>query len=202
MNTAQHDANAVASEDRLRAGVYALLAELLRMPPTAALYARLLGIDTTTDGTDDMARAWRTLHTAAATANPVAVAREFHALFIGLGRGELMPYGSWYLTGFLMEKPLGQLRADLARLGYERQETAHEPEDHAAALCEIMALLILDRDVPFTEQRAFFESHLGAWLEAFFRDLEKAPSAHFYRAVSQLGRAFIQLEHRYLTMPV
>jgi TorA maturation chaperone TorD len=113
-----------------------------------------------------------------------------------------VPYGSWYLTGFLMEKPLGDLRRDLAELGYERQENVHEPEDHVAALCEVMALLISDDGLPFGSQRRFFETHVSSWIETFFNDLEQAKAADFYRAVGRLGGAFIRLEKQYLSMPV
>jgi len=190
------------SEERLRAGVYALLANLLAAAPDAGMLARLEAIAIPPGGErrDAMAGAWAGLKQAAQQAPPEAIRGEYHALFIGLGRGELMPYGSWYLAGFLMEKPLGALRRELAALGYERREDLAEPEDHAAALCEVMALLVRDEAVALDAQRAFFDAHVGSWLERFFEDLEAAPSAGFYRAVGRLGRAFLALEQRYLAM--
>jgi TorA maturation chaperone TorD len=126
---------------------------------------------------------------------------EFHDLFIGLGRGELMPYASWYLTGFLMERNLGLLRDDLARLGIERDPSVVEPEDHMAALCEVMLLLIREgRD--FEEQARFFDRHLARWCGAFFADLSGAKSAIFYRNLGRFGTAFFQLEQRYFSMQV
>ena len=127
---------------------------------------------------------------------------EYQALFVGVGRGELVPYGSWYMTGFLMEKPLGELRRDLARLGIERQQQVREPEDHAAALCEVMALLISDPDFAEDEQAPFFKRHVGAWMGTFFRDLEKAKAAEFYRPVGHFGYAFLDVEQRYLSFTV
>jgi TorA maturation chaperone TorD len=152
-----------------------------------------------------MVAAWSALKAAAGKASmdgAAAVDEEYQELFIGLGRGELAPYGSWYITGFLMEKPLGKLRQDLAALGYERPPGVHEPEDHVAALCEVMAMLITDDTVPFAVQRTFFETHLGSWMERFFSDLENARSACFYRSVGCLGQAFIGLEKHYFAMLV
>jgi len=127
---------------------------------------------------------------------------EYHALFVGLGRGELVPYGSWYLTGFLMEAPLGELRRDLERLGFDRQDGVREPEDHIAALCEVMAMLAGPSAADLDTQRAFFDRHLGAWADRFFGDLATAEAAVFYRAVGRLGQAFVELEKQYFTLEV
>jgi TorA maturation chaperone TorD len=197
--------NESLSEAALRSGTYSLLAALLRSPPRQELLDRLNTIAPEADVqavTDDIATAWLNLRQAAQHADPQALDDEYHNLFIGIGRGELVPYGSWYLTGFLMEKPLGELRRDLAELGYERQDNVHEPEDHVAALCEVMALLINDDELPFGIQRKFFATHMSAWIVTFFGDLEQAKAADFYRAVGRLGRAFVQLEQQYLSMPV
>jgi len=188
-------------EDQLRAGTYSLLAALLRAPLSADLRVRLLGIDARDPDAGGIAGAWAALREAAEGAALAAVDDEFHALFIGIGRGELVPYGSWYRSGFLMEKPLGELRRELAALGFERQLSVHEPEDHAAALCEVMAILITD-GAAFEVQQRFFNGHIGPWIQAFCADLGKAPSARFYRAVGQLGQAFFRLETEYLSMPI
>ena len=192
------------SEDQLRAGTYALLAALLRAPPEADLLQRLQAIATPAqdEHSDAMTTAWLQLRQAAETADLAALNDDYHALFIGLGRGELVPYGSWYLTGFLMEKPLGNLRRDLAAFGYERQAGVHEPEDHAGALCETMSLLIGDSDIPFGVQKQFFNDHLGSWLERFFSDLQSARKSGLYHAVGRFGEAFIGLEKQYLAMLV
>jgi TorA maturation chaperone TorD len=150
-----------------------------------------------------MAAAWRMLAQAGERADRDALDDEYHALFIGIGRGELVPYGSWYLTGFLMEQPLALLRRDLARLGFERQPDVREPEDHAAALCETMALLIGgDEAAGLDQQREFFERHLAPWMGRFFRDMQGAESARFYRAVGYFGEQFMTIEQQYLGMAV
>lgn len=186
-----------AAEDVQRAGVYGLLAALLREPPSSEVLATLSGFEAG-DATGDLAQAWSLLRLAAQHAEAAAVDDEFHALFIGIVSGELLPYASWYLTGFLMERPLGELREDLGQLGFVREEGVAEPEDHVAALCEVMSLLATDADSDEGTQSRFFERHLAPWIERFFTDLETAQNAVFYRAVGRLGKAFIALERRYL----
>src|SRR5258708_5243388 len=130
-----------------------------------------------------------------------SVERENFDLFIGLGRGELLPYGSYYLTGFLHERPLARLRYDLARLGIERAPGRAEPEDHAAILCEIMAGLVSGRfPAPRGADRALFEAHLAPWMEKFFADLELAKTAEFYRSIGALGRVFMAIEAKAFAM--
>lgn len=101
-----------------------------------------------------------------------------------------------------MERPLAELRTDLARLGFERDETVREPEDHVAALCETMSLLIAADDVPFEAQREFHHRHVAPWMGRFFADLAQAQSARFYRAVGLLGEEFMKLERSYFGMAV
>jgi TorA maturation chaperone TorD len=180
--------------DQLRAGAYSLLAQLLRQPPSAELLARLAEhhVPERKDE-NEFAVSLRLLGLAAAGTTPAQAAEEFQNLFIGLGRGELVPYGSWYQTGFLMEQPLGVLRDDLARLGFTRQENVHEPEDHVAALCEVLAMGIED-GLCSQQQEAFFRAHLAPWGARFWRDLQDARSACFYCAVGRFGAAFNDLE--------
>ena len=191
---------ALAEEQARRAGTYSILAALLRASPGTELldFCTRLEADAA-EQKSELALALTMLSLAARHSDPAELSNEFHALFIGLGRGELMPYGSWYQTGFLMEKPLGVLRGDLARLGFERAAGVHEPEDHIAALCEVMAMLI-GEELPIEGQRNFFNSHLGNWAENFFNDLATAPSAVFYKSVARLGGAFMALESRYLSL--
>ena len=139
---------------------------------------------------------------AASEAKVEHVEREFFNLFIGLGRGELLPYGSYYLTGFLHERPLARLRDDLAQLGIERAEGNCEPEDHAATLCEIMAGLASGRlpAPPGTDQQ-IFEKHMAPWIGRFFADLERAEAADFYRRVGTLGRMFMDIETEAFALP-
>jgi len=191
---------ALAEEQARRAGTYSILAALLRQSPGAELLEFTAGLEAdAAESKSDLALALTMLSLAARHSDPTELRDEFHTLFIGLGRGELMPFGSWYQTGFLMEKPLGLLREDLARLGFERAEGVREPEDHIAALFEVMAMVIRE-GLPVEGQRHFFNSHIGNWAETFFSDLATARSAVFYKSVARLGGAFTALESRYLSL--
>lgn len=188
--------------EALRAGTYGLLASLLAQPPSEQLLDQIARIAEPAEEVDEMATAWRVLKLAAGRSEVEPVDDEFHDLFIGVGRGELVPYGSWYLTGYVMDRPLALLRADLESLGIERSAETSEPEDHAAALCETMALLITSEDTGPEDERRFFAQHMQPWFDVFFRDLQTAKAACFYRAVGRLGQAFMELESRYLAMAV
>ncbi len=185
----------------LRGRTWALLGALLARPPDARLLEALRQVPAEPAGDGDMEAAWAGLALAAGHADPPSLDDEYHALFIGVGRGETVPYASWYLTGLLMEKPLALLRRDLARLGIERSPEVCEPEDHAGALCESMALLVDDPDVVADTERGFFETHIDPWLGRFFEDLSRAPSARFYAPVAVLGQRFLALERRYFSLP-
>ena len=127
---------------------------------------------------------------------------EYFNLFIGVGRGELLPYGSYYLTGFLHERPLARLRGDLAPLGIERVEGNYEPEDHAATLCEIMSRLVSgDLPAPAGTDQQIFEKHLSPWIGRFFADLERAEAANLYRRIGTLGRVFMEVETQAFALP-
>src|SRR5262249_3798033 len=130
------------------------------------------------------------------------VEREYFDLFVGVGRGEMLPYGSYYLTGFLHERPLARLRSDLAELGILRAEDQPEPEDHLAILCEVMAGLAGGRfaGAPAGE-KPFFDKHLAPWARRFFADLERAEAADFYRAVASVGATFIDIEMEAFALP-
>jgi TorA maturation chaperone TorD len=185
--------------DAARAQEYALLSVLLARAPDGALLARLAGLR---GDASPLGVAHAALADAASRANVERVEREYFDLFIGLGRGELLPYGSYYLTGFLHERPLARLRADLSRLGIERAAGQAEPEDHAAILCEIMARLAGRRfEVPAGAERELFEQHLAPWIGRFFADLERADAADFYRRIGTLGRVFIEIETDAFALP-
>lgn len=182
-----------------RAREYALLAALLIKAPDPVLLQRLTGLrgDATPLGLAHAA-----LAEAAATFPADQIAREYFALFVGVGRGELLPYGSYYLTGFLHERPLARLRADLERLGIEPAEGRCEPEDHVAILCEIMAGLVAGTLAASAEQqRQLFDKHLMPWIGRFFEDIELAKAANFYRAVGAVGRLFIAIETQAFALP-
>ena len=190
----------ITEEQARRAGIYSVLAALLRDTPGKDVLDFVGQLEAKADADkSELALALNMLALASRHSPADSLRDEYHALFIGLGRGELVPYGSWYQTGFLMEKPLGLLRADLARLGFERADDVREPEDHIAALCEVMALLIQDQ-VAVEQQTQFFNSHIGNWAGAFFDDLAAAQSSVFYKSVARLGSAFVSLEGRYLSL--
>lgn len=181
-------------EDVTRARIYGLLAGLLAAPPDAATLKNLAALE----GDDSqLGQALGALARLAGDTNAGEVAREYHDLFIGVGRGELLPYASYYLTGFLNEKPLAKLRGRMAELGIERDPSVKEPEDHVAALSDMMAGLItgaFDDPVDLAGQKRFFNDHIGAWAPHFFRDLEAAATSRFYAPVGALGRAFLEIE--------
>ena len=197
---ANAEMNVVVDEvDAARAREYALLSALLGRAPDLDLLSRLanLQVDPTPLGV-----AHAGLAQAARIADVEQVGREFFNLFIGLGRGELLPYGSYYLTGFLHERPLARLRADLAALGIERAEDKYEPEDHIATLCEVMAALAgASFAAPAGADQRLFEKHIAPWAHRFFRDLERADAAEFYRSVGTVGRTFIEIEMEAFALP-
>ncbi|MGH7880885.1 MAG: molecular chaperone TorD family protein, partial [Candidatus Binataceae bacterium] len=160
----------VDETDLARAQEYALLAALLARAPDAEFLGRLATLrgDPTPLGLAHVG-----LADAASKADVTKVEREFFNLFIGIGRGELMPYGSYYIAGFLHERPLARLREDLAALGIERAEGQYDSEDHAAILCEIMSGLASGQfPAPADAARQLFEKHLAPWIGRFFADLE------------------------------
>jgi TorA maturation chaperone TorD/DNA-binding transcriptional regulator YdaS (Cro superfamily) len=175
-----------------RAQEYVLLSLLLARAPTKALLTRLAQLrgDATPLGLAHAA-----LAQAAGDADVGQVEREYFDLLIGVGRGEILPYASYYLTGFLHERPLARLRDDLAQLGIERVDSNHEPEDHAATLCEIMAGLARgDFPAPEYADRNLFEKHIAPWMGRMFADMERVDGMKFYRHVGALGRVFLDIE--------
>lgn len=190
----------VAEEDVLRADLYDLLGTLLARPPSAELLQRVAGLS---GDASALGQSIAALARLARQMSPQAVRAEYDALFIGLTRGELLPYASYYQTGFLHEKPLALLRRDMGRLGIARAENVHEPEDGVASLCEMMAGLIRGRfgdPATLTTQREFFAAHIAPWAGHFFSDLEGAKSSVFYAPVGAIGRAFVEIEREAFRM--
>jgi TorA maturation chaperone TorD len=189
----------VEDVDLARAREYALLGSLLLRAPDAKLLKQIgeLRGDATPLGIAHIE-----LAEAARNADAARIDREFFELFIGIGRGELLPYGSYYLTGFLHERPLARLREDLTRIGVERAEGVAEPEDHAGILCEIMAGLAGgELPAPPDSDRTIFEKHMAPWIGRFFADLESAQAADFYRRVATVGRVFMDIETGAFALP-
>jgi len=193
------DNSSVDDVDLARARIYALLGALLTRAPDADLLARIG--DLRGDATP-LGLAHIEVAEAAKNARVERVEQEFFDLFIGVGRGELLPYGSFYLTGFLHERPLARLREDLARFGIDRAEGVAEPEDHAGILCEIMAGLASgELPAPAGSDRTIFEKHMAPWIGRLFADIERAQAADFYRRVGSLGRVFIEIETEAFALP-
>lgn len=180
--------------DTARSEQYRFVARLLAAPPDAALLRQIA----TLDGDDSaLGQAFGALARAAAQAEASAVSREYFELFVGVGRGELLPYASFYLTGFLNERPLAELRGDLARLGIARAADRHEPEDHIALLFDVMADMAAGEiEMDAAGQAAFFTRHIAPWAGQFFDDLAIAPSARFYRSLAEIGRLLTDIELR------
>ena len=190
---------AVDEVDLARAQEYALLATLLMRTPDAAFLSKLSALRA---DASPLGLAHAALAEAAEGTTAEKVEREYFDLFIGLGRGELMPYGSYYLTGFLHERPLARLREDLARIGIARAEGMVEPEDHASILCEIMSGLASRRlPAPPDSDRMIFEKHMAPWIGRFFTDLENAAAADFYKRLGTLGRVYMDIEAEAFDMP-
>ncbi len=190
----------IVEEDRLRAQWYALLAQFLSASPDATTLelARALTGDTT-----DLGQGVTALAAAAKGATVAGLEEEYFNLFIGVGQGELLPFGSYYLTGFLNEKPLAALRTDMDELGIGRAEGVKEPEDHIASLCEMMAGLItgaFGEPAGLGRQRAFFDKHIGCWAPRFFEDLQAAEAAAFYMPVGSIGGVFMSVESQAFEM--
>lgn len=184
----------IAAEEAMRADFYDFLSALLAAPPDADLLARCAALSG--DGSE-LGRAIGAVAAMAGATSEKQADREYHALFIGLGRGELMPFGSYYLTGFLHEKPLALLREDMARLEIVRAPHVKEPEDSIASLLEMMAGLIRGRfgaPADLDTQKTFFNKHIAPWAGHFFADLERAENAAFYAPVGAAGRLFIAIE--------
>lgn len=198
--TVQPEILAVSEEDRLRADLYNYLGVMLAGPPDQMLLDQTAGLS----GDDsEIGEAISGLARVAAASRPKQVEREFNDLFIGLGRGELLPYASYYLTGFLNEKPLALLRSDMAARRITRAPNVFEPEDNIASLMEMMGGMIVGRfsdPAPLEAQKAFFGKHVSPWAGHFFADLEAAKKSVLYGSIGAVGRIFMDIEREAFRM--
>lgn len=182
-------------EEAARAGLYGLLATLFYAPPAQDLIDDIAAARSEGDGI--LQQAWTQLAEACARADAQRVREEYDSLFIGTGKPELMLYGSYYLSGFLMEKPLAALRSDLAELGLERDASMPESEDHIAALCEVMRYLITSDDpghASIATQKRFFATHMQPWVITMCEQVMQHPQAAYYSKVAALAKAFFDVE--------
>ena len=184
----------VNEEERFRAQFYLLLSRLLGADADAGLLDLIknLEVDDTAIG-QELAE----LKVLAGNTSVGAVSEEYNKLFIGVTQGELIPFKSYYLTGFLNEKPLAELRDDMQKLGIAKSGQVVEPEDHIAFLFEMMHGLItgsFGRPSTISEQNRFFDSHIACWASKFFEDLETAEAARFFVPVGRIGKLFMEVE--------
>jgi len=185
-------------EETARAELYGLLALLFYAPPTPDLLTQLRVAVTDAPAAGGFLEApWRALVGLARKLDDGAIAAEYTTLFGGVGKPEVYLFGSFYLSGFLNEKPLAALRTDIAALGLARDDAMSETEDHVAYLCEVMRYLIAGDDVEvanLTRQQAFFSAHVQPWVVRLCDALQAHPQAHFYAGVAELTRAFVAVE--------
>nr|WP_242531732.1 molecular chaperone [Vibrio alginolyticus] len=174
----------------MRTDIYLVLSALFRSAPSDEMLAFLKSLEIE-PSESAMQKAWLALQQAANEAQREALEEEYQDLFIGIGRGEVVPFGSWHRTGSMMEKPLAEIRRDLDLLGIEREENVKEPEDHISALCEVMAMLTGEEE---ELQQAVFNKHIAPWFQSFTRQLESAESVNFYKPAAQLCDVFLTLE--------
>ena len=185
-------------EETARAEVYGLLAALFYAPPAPELLAQLrVAVTEAPAAGGFLEEPWRQFVGTVRELSDAQVADEYDALFGGVGKPEVYLFGSYYLSGFLNEKPLAALRGDLAALGLARDETMPETEDHFACVCEVMRYLIAGDDVEIanlTQQQKFFSTHVQPWVPAMCEAISAHPKARFYAALAGFTAAFVSVE--------
>ena len=190
----------IADEDRLRADMYGFLASLLRAEPSDELLAQVAALK----GDDSpIGEACATLSKLAGSIDNGIIRNEYVELFIGVGRGEVLPFASYYLTGFLNDRPLANLRGEMDAIGIKRAEGVREPEDHIASLFDMMGGLIrgdYGRTYSVAEQGTFFAKHIEPWGQLLMRDIEEAQTAIFFAPVGTMGRVFLEIESKAFEM--
>lgn len=195
----------IEPEDQVRADFYALLATLFyRAPDEALLRAMMLSAEPEGEASDGLAKAWAALAAASAVVSHDVVAEEYEAVFVGVGRPPVMLFGSFYLSGFMNEKPLAELRGDLSALGFARDPAVTEPEDHLAALCDVMRAMILgavaDSPAEIGQQRAFFTKHLQPWALQCCAAITQNEKSNYYRRVATFAQTFFEIENQAFAM--
>ncbi len=185
-------------EETARAEVYGLLAALYYAPPGPELLAQLrVAVTEAPAAGGFLEEPWRQFVGTVRDLSDEQVANEYDALFGGVGKPEVYLFGSFYLSGFLNEKPLAALRSDLAALGLARDEAMPETEDHFACVCEVMRYLIAGDDVEvanLTQQQKFFSAHVQPWVPAMCEAIGAHPKARFYAALAGFTAAFVSVE--------
>lgn len=200
-NTAQ-TVYEIKEEDQLRADMYSFLANMIRTEPSQEL---LDSVKKLTGDDSSIGKSIKLISKLASAMHVSEIQDEYVNLFVGVGRGELLPFASYYLTGFLNDKPLSKLRNDMNELGVVRIKEVKEPEDHVSSLFDIMSGMItgqFGKQYSITEQSNFFEKHLNSWIHLLMSDIESAKTAVFYAPIGSLGKEFINIEREAFRMNV
>jgi TorA maturation chaperone TorD len=196
-------AHPLTAEDRARCDFYALLARLYADAPDGALLRRIAG-SAPIAGDTSLSAAWNRLIAASGAMDADAAQQEYTDLFIGVGRSEVNLHASHWLSGFMLEKPLAELRADLAALGLARRDDVVMLEDHLSALCETMRLLIAGQDerkpTPIATQRAFFDRHIASWVFPCCTAICECAIANYYARVAEFTEQYMALDRDALAM--
>ena len=189
----------VAPEDAARANVYAVVARLYADAPDAA-FLNALATAERMPITDDRGFpvSWNRLADASSAMDADAAAQEYTDLFVGVGKCEVNLHASHWIAGFMVEKPLVELRGELVVLGITRKESATMLEDHLSALCETMRLMVAGNDdrapASIEQQRNFLEKRLLSWAFDCCAAIDKSSLANYYRRVAELTAQFLALE--------
>jgi TorA maturation chaperone TorD len=194
--------NIINNEYKLRADMYSFLANLLRVEPSAELVNQLTKLES---DESPIGKSIKTLSKLASSLDLPTIRDEYVRIFIGVGRGEILPFASYYLTGFLKDKPLAKLRNDMKEIGIQLAENVKEPEDHIASLFDMMSGLILgkfSKKFSIGEQKEFFNKHLAPWVDLLMRDIESSRIAVFYSPIGTIGREFMEIERSSFSMDV
>jgi len=188
-------------EDLARADLYGLIARLFHKAPDQELLDQI--VSSVPEGKEaqsedaPLARVWQNL-VEMAKANPATAWQdEFDQNFISVGRPIIILNGSFYMAGYLNERPLVEIRRALDAFGLESAEEISETEDHISALCEVMRYLIAGDDVEIsnlTNQRVFFNDHIRPWHDDLFDAIDAVSEMRLYHSVASLAREFLAIE--------
>ena len=184
----------LAEEDVLRADMYAFLASLFRKEPSDELIQSVAALE---GDKTPIGSACSTLARLAGSMDNELIRNEYVSVFIGVGRGEVLPFASYYLTGFLNDRPLANLRKNMAEMGIERVQNVKEPEDHISSVFDIMVGMIrgdFGRAFTLAEQAQFYRKHIETWAGMLMSDIEVAKTAVFFAPVGTIGKLFIEIE--------
>jgi len=192
----------INEEDQLRVDMYSFLANLFRSEPDTELINQIKSLES---DESPIGKSIKTLSKLASSLDLPTIRDEYIRIFVGVGRGEILPFASYYLTGFLKDKPLAKLRQDMEKIGIKLEDNVKEPEDHIASIFDMMAGLIVgkfNKKFSIAEQRDFFNKHLAPWVDLLMRDIESSKIAVFYSPIGTIGKEFMEIERASFSMDV